>query len=343
MSVFIPMFFLMAFSIFNLVGIKKNLVVNELAFIAVGFLLFVIVRKMRRHFFRINAPLFYWSLVALLIITFIIGIEVKGSRRWIDFHIFNVQGSEILKVFFILFFADFFSKRDKAVEEIGPFFTSVLFFIIPTFIILKQPDLGNALVFFFIYVVMLYFSTFSKKMFAYFLAFVFGLAPLAWMFLKSYQKERIISFLNPNLYQSSTSYNMIQAMITVGSGQFLGKGLGYGTQSNLLFLPENHTDFAFSSLVEQFGFFGGAVLIVLYGFVILYLVKKTLYFYHQSDVDSRANFLYCIGFLAFFAFQITVNIGMNLGLFPVAGIALPFISYGGSSLVALMVGFALLP
>ena len=132
-------------------------------------------------------------------------------------------------------------------------------------------------------------------------------------------------------------------MITVGSGRFFGKGLGLGTQSRLFFLPENHTDFAFSSLVEQFGFLGGFILIVLYAVLFAYLIKKVMIFFNNRDEDSESSLLYSVGLLAFIFFQILLNIGMNMGLFPVAGITLPFISYGGSSLLALMLGFALLP
>jgi rod shape determining protein RodA len=136
---------------------------------------------------------------------------------------------------------------------------------------------------------------------------------------------------------------MIQAVITVGSGKFFGRGLGLGTQSRLFFLPENHTDFAFSSLVEQFGFFGGLLSIICFVSLVYFLCKRILKFYFDRSLDGKKNFLYLVGITSYFVFQVIVNISMNMGLLPVAGIALPFISYGGSSVLALMIGFALVP
>ncbi len=136
---------------------------------------------------------------------------------------------------------------------------------------------------------------------------------------------------------------MIQAVITIGSGKLLGRGLGMGTQSRLYFLPENLTDFAFSSLVEQFGFIGGFIVILLYGVIFWYLIKKLIFFYYQHYPESKRNFLYVAGLLSYIIFQFFVNVGMNMGILPVAGIALPFISYGGSSVLALLIGFALIP
>lgn len=335
--------FLYIFSILNILGIRKNLAINQLAFALVAGLSYIAIKKIGRPFFKRNAHLFYWFFVFTLLVTFFIGIEVKGSRRWITFFFFNFQGSEFFKIFFVLFLSEFLSKTHKSISDLRLFLLSLFYFIIPTFIIFKQPDLGNAMVFFFIYFVMLLFSQFSKKYFFYTLGCIVAMLPFGWFFLKGYQRERIFSFINPHLDQQGTSYNMAQAIITVGSGQFLGHGLGLGTQSRLLFLPENQTDFAFSSLVEQFGFLGGFVVILLFIFIIATLVRKLLKFYSQKDEDERSAFLFTVGIFAYFFFQIAINIGMNLGLFPVTGIALPFISYGGSALVAIAIGFALLP
>ena len=167
--------------------------------------------------------------------------------------------------------------------------------------------------------------------------------PLCWKVMKNYQRDRIVSFFNPNLDRQGTAYNMTQAIITVGSGKFAGRGLGLGTQSRLFFLPENHTDFAYSSLVEQFGFIGGFTVIVLYLTIAFYLIRKLMVYYYLKDPADKAKFLYLVGFFSYFIFQIFINLGMNLGLFPVTGIALPFISFGGSSLVAVLIGIALIP
>lgn len=333
---------LFLFSFFNLLGIKPNNAISQMIFFIVALALFFLVRKIGYQFFRANAPFFYWFLVAALIVTFIIGFEVKGSRRWVDFYFFKFQASEFLKIFFILFLADILSKKHYEYGFVL-FGKSLLYFAIPAFIIFKQPDFGNAAVYFFIFTVMVFFSKIEKK---YFIPLFLGmvlLVPFGWIFLREYQKQRIFSFFNPYLDQGGTSYNMIQALITVGSGKFLGRGLGMGTQSKLLFLPENHTDFAFSSLVEQFGFFGGFFVILLFIVLAVFLIERLVSLSGRKTADSEFTFLYTFGFFSYLVFQIFVNVGMNLGLLPIAGIALPVISYGGSSLVAFMIGLALLP
>jgi rod shape determining protein RodA len=169
------------------------------------------------------------------------------------------------------------------------------------------------------------------------------LAPIGWLFLHSYQKARILSFLNPHIDTQGTAYNMIQAVITIGSGKFMGRGMGLSTQSRLYFLPENTTDFAFASLVEQFGFVGGIVVIAMYAALIYFIIRRAAKYFHSQDKEGRANFLYTIGILSYLLFQIFVNIGMNMGLLPIAGVALPFVSYGGSAVLALLIGLALIP
>jgi len=169
---------------------------------------------------------------------------------------------------------------------------------------------------------------------------IFSVIPLGFTLLHNYQKARIFSFLNPEFDQQGTAYNMIQSVITVGSGKFLGRGLGLGTQSRLFFLPENHTDFAFASLVEQFGFVGGGLVIICYIIIFIILAKRLVALFYDKESDLKKAFLYTLGFTSYFTFQVIINIGMNLGIMPITGIALPIISYGGSSIVAAMIGLA---
>jgi rod shape determining protein RodA len=171
---------------------------------------------------------------------------------------------------------------------------------------------------------------------------LFFLLPFSWFFLHDYQQARIVSFFQPHSDSQGDAYNMIQAIITVGSGQFFGKGLGLGTQSRLFFLPENNTDFAFSSLVEQFGFIGGFFVILAEFSLIAMLFIRAYKFIGGTDADTRYKYLYSMGLAFLLCIQTGVNVGMNLGMLPIAGIALPFISYGGSFFVALCIGFALL-
>ncbi len=336
-------FFLFIIGLFNLLGIHPALFRSQLIFGIVGVVCFLLVKKIGTHFFRINSKAFYWSFIILLVITFLLGFEVKGSKRWIDFHFFSFQASEFFKVFFILFLADYFNKNRRNFKEVSFFIRSLIYFAIPTFIVFKQPDLGNAIVYSVIFFTMALFSGIPRATIAKAIAPLFFLIPLGWIFLKDYQKLRILSFLSPHLDKAGNSYNMIQAIVTVGSGKFTGRGLGRGTQSGLFFLPENHTDFAFSSLTEQFGFIGGEIVIILYLLFALILIKKIITYSYQKDDASRFQFLFCVGFLAYFLIQVFINIGMNMGILPITGITLPLISYGGSSLLTWMIGLALLP
>ncbi len=339
----LPTFFLSLIGIFNIFGIKSSLAFNQIISLIIGLIVYLVVRKLGRNFFARNTKIFYILFLILLIVTFLIGLEAKGSRRWIDLFFFNFQSSEIFKAFFILFLGDFLVKNYNHSNSVGIFFQSIGLFLIPTLIIFKQPDLGNAAVFFIVYLFMILFSDVPKKYVLYFFLFILFVLPVGWHFMKDYQKDRILSFVNPHIDSQGTSYNMTQAIITVGSGKFIGRGLGLGTQSRLYFLPENHTDFAFSSLVEQFGFLVGFIVLSLYVMLTVFIIQKAFQFVNLRDNIDKKKFLYIVGFLSYFVFQILVNVGMNLGLFPITGIALPFISYGGSSFVALMIGFALLP
>jgi rod shape determining protein RodA len=342
-SILIPTFFLFLFSFFTLFGIRIPLARTQLFYFLAGLVAFVVVKKLGRRMFQFNTKFFYWFFVFLLIGTFIIGLEVKGSKRWIDLYLFNFQASEFFKVFFILFFARQLSKHVPSSQAGGLFLRLFFYMALPVFIIFKQPDLGNAMVYVFLFIVLILFSRIPRSYLFSLIGAGAALIPFMWFFLKDYQRNRILSFVSPHLETQGNAYNMIQAMITIGSGQWLGRGLGLGTQSRLFFLPENNTDFAFASLVEQFGFAGGFVVIILYAVIAVMLFSKLIKYVGGDDEESRFKFLYTLGILSYILFQAFVNIGMNLGVLPIAGIALPFISYGGSLPVTLMVGFALLP
>jgi rod shape determining protein RodA len=229
---------------------------------------------------------------------------------------------------------------EKSLNQRLNFVKAFFYFLIPFLLIFKQPDLGNALVYGYIFLVMFIFSPIPKKYFFYLGILFLLLSPLVWGLLKPYQQERIISFIKPEESYSS-SYHMIQSIITVGSGMFFGRGLGYGPQTKLLFLPESTTDFAFASLIEQFGFFLGFLIIILYLYLLIQILNKA--FIKNTRFDrEKENFYYCVGFASFLFFQALVNIGMSLGVLPITGITLPLISYGGSSILTLMFGLSLL-
>jgi len=341
-SLLIPSVVLWIFSLFNQFGIKTRFGLSQLAYIAAGLAAFFIIKKIGRRFFVANIRTIFWAFFALLIITFVIGLEVKGSRRWIDFGLVNFQASEFLKIFFIMYIAKLLSSRTQ--REITPFFYFTVLFVslLPAFIVLRQPDLGNASVFIGVLIFMLLVSDIPKRYLVATGAVVFILLPFSWFFLHDYQQARIVSFIQPHMSSQGDAYNMVQAIITVGSGQVLGKGMGLGTQSRLFFLPENNTDFAFSSLVEQFGFLGGFFVILLEFILICMLFIRAYKFIEGTDSDTRFKYLFSLGLAFLLCIQTGVNVGMNVGLLPIAGIALPFISYGGSFFVALCIGFALL-
>lgn len=341
-SLLIPSAFLWIFSVFNQFGIKPRFGISQLGYIIAGLIAFFVIKKIGRRFFIANIQTLFWSFFALLIITFIIGLEVKGSKRWIDLGLVNFQASEFLKIFFIMYVAKLLSSRTRS-EMTPPFYFTILFVtLLPAFVVLRQPDLGNASVFIGILIFMLIVSDIPKRYLVFSGVVLFCLLPFSWFFLHDYQQARILSFVQPHTDSQGDAYNMIQAIITVGSGQFFGKGLGLGTQSRLFFLPENNTDFAFSSLVEQFGFLGGFFVLLAEFILIGTLFIRAYKFIEGADSDCRYKYLYSMGLASLLIIQTGVNIGMNVGLVPIAGIALPFISYGGSFFVALCIGFALL-
>ncbi|MCX7955888.1 MAG: FtsW/RodA/SpoVE family cell cycle protein [Patescibacteria group bacterium] len=331
------------FGLFNLFGINQDLFWKQLINIIFAFLIFFILKKFSFNFFKINSRFFYLFFLSLLILSFIIGVEIKGSKRWIDFGFFSFQSSEFLKPFFILFLSDYLSKKNIFENDLFVLFKTFIYFFIPFFIIFKQPDLANSLTYLTIFLVLVFFSKINKKYFFYIISFFIFILPFVFFILKPYQKARVLSFLNPYFDTKGASYNIIQSIITIGSGGFLGKGLGFGTQSKLNFLPENTTDFAFASLVEQFGFFGGGIVIFIYSLLIFFIFKKILYYFFEKNEDSYDKFLFCLGICSYIVFQFFVNVGMNMGIMPVAGVALPFISYGGSAIMSLMISLALLP
>lgn len=341
--IIISSLFLSIFGLFNLFGLSHDLFFRQLIYLILGFLSYYFLKSIGSHFFNLNTKFFYWFFIGILLITFIVGLEVRGSKRWLNFYFFNFQGSEFFKIFFILFLAKILTVKNLLSNSFLNFIKIFLYFLLPFIIIFKQPDLGNAIIYFFIFISLIMFSAVPKKYIGYLIGLSIIFAPVGWLLMKDYQRLRILSFINPHSDTLGTAYNMIQAVITIGSGMFFGRGLGLSTQSRLFFLPENTTDFAFASLVEQFGFFGGFFVLIFFTIIFINLAKKTIHFYYQKSEEDQKKFLYCLGILTYFSSQTIINLGMNMGIMPVTGVALPFISFGGSSVLAILLGFALLP
>ncbi len=341
----LPILFISLFGLINLFGIRPDLTLRHVLFFLGGIVAFAAVKitKLNTKFLRLNTTLFYWVFIILLIIVYFFGLEVKGSQRWILIFGYQFQPSELFKVFFVVFLANIFAKYQAYTQKHTIFLKTLIYTLIPFFLIFRQPDLGSALVIFSIFFVMAMLSPIPKKHMLYFLLLIAVLMPLIWLVLHDYQRARITGFINPEGTTSSTTYNITQAIIAIGSGTWFGRGLGLGKQSNLYFLPEYHTDFVFSSFVEQFGFAGGAILILLFITFFIFLMGRMIHFFHQKDEPGRFSYYYVVGFSAFIVTQTCINIGMNLGMLPITGITLPFVSYGGSSLLTLLIGLALIP
>ncbi len=341
----LPALFIFLFGVINLFGIRPDLTLRHILFFLGGIVAYFAVKitKLNTKFLRSNTTFFYWIFIALLIIVYFFGLEVKGARRWIYLFGFQFQPSEFFKVFFIVFLANIFAKYQEYTQKHKIFLKTLCFTLIPFFLIFRQPDLGSALVIFSIFFVMAMLSPIPKKHMIYFFLFIAVLMPLIWVILHDYQRARITGFINPEGTESSTTYNITQAIIAIGSGTWFGRGLGLGKQSNLYFLPEYHTDFVFSSFVEQFGFVGGAILILLFITFFVFLLVRMVHFFHQKDEAGKFSYYYLVGFSAFILTQTCINIGMNLGMLPITGITLPFVSYGGSSLLTLLIALALIP
>ena len=278
----------------------------------------------------------YLLVVGLLIWTYLFGITSSGSQRWINLYFINLQPSELMKIVIILCLAKYFHRmRLEGVNSIYTILTSLIIILLPMGLVIVQPDLGTSLLIAVSGITVLWFAGINHKYFIYtMLGFVISL-PFIIAFLKPYQKLRVLTFLNPERDPLGAGYQIIQSKIAVGSGGIFGKGFLKGTQSYLEFLPEKHTDFIFTLFSEEFGFVGSAILLIIYGITIYRIVA--------IGAGSRSYFakIFCYSFGAAIFVFITINMSMVLGLLPIVGSPLPIMSYGGSSMLATMIGFGI--
>ncbi|KKP68771.1 MAG: Rod shape-determining protein RodA [Candidatus Moranbacteria bacterium GW2011_GWE1_35_17] len=300
---------------------------KQLAAFAVGIIVMFIFSLVDYHNFKSHSKIIYFLMIVVLLLVLIKGSLVRGTTGWISIGFFNFQPVEMAKVLLILSLASFITKSKAMLSEITRLVASFFITGVVILLVLLQPDFGSALVLMAILITMLFLSGIEWKYLA--VIFCLGLFSLIviWFLLADYQKNRIINFINPENDPKGSGYNVIQSMVAVGSGGLTGKGLGHGSQSQLNFLPENHTDFIFAVIVEEFGVLGSGVVIILL-VIIFYRLKKIA----QIAMDNL-GYLIVAGSMAMFFVQVVVNIGMNIGVMPVTGIPLIFLSYGGSSLV----------
>lgn len=316
---------------------QKILYLKQLVWFGVGLVAMVISFLFDYKVLDRWAMVFYLMGIALLIGVQIFGKYVGGSKRWLVLGPVSLQPSELIKLSVIIVLAKYYTKlastRGLGLRELA---YPMVLAAIPFGLIVKQPDLGTAMLVLLIIGSMTLFVKIEKRSLVYIIGAGIITVPLVWFFLKGYQKQRILTFLNPDRDPLGAGYHIIQSKIAIGSGMFSGKGFLKGTQNALAFLPEQHTDFIFSVLAEEWGFIGSITLLLLFLMLILWGLNIA-----QSCRDSFGTIL-SVGITAMFFWQVTINIGMVMGLMPVVGVPLPLISYGGSSIVTMMISIGLL-
>lgn len=315
---------------------QANYFEKQLVSVGIGLMLMLFFSIYDYRVLNSYSTKLYFVIIGVLTLLMLWGNTVRGTTGWIGVGQFNIQPVEIAKLIMIIFLASFLSKKKTQLSIIVRTIASIILVAIPVFLILKQPDFGSAAVIMGIWVGMLFVSGINKKVF--FGLFFAGLVMVSasWFVMKDYQKERLITFVSPERDPRGSGYNVIQSIVAVGSGGVWGKGLGHGSQSQLNFLPEKHTDFIFAVFAEEFGFSGAFVIIGLFG-ILIYRIK-------ESARLARDNFGYllAVGISMMLFLQILVNIGMNIGVAPVAGVPLPLLSYGGSSMISVLASLGII-
>ena len=323
---------------YSLSGLRQTpLYLKQLQWIAMGLAIMVIAFSVDYRLIHRYAYVLYGLAVVLLVVVALYGYATRGSQRWIALGGFMLQPSELMKLALILALARYFD-RHRSLQGYGlrELVTPLILVLVPFLLILRQPDLGTGLILLVIFLAMVVFSGVRWRSVLWFGAGGIALVPLAWFFLHDYQKERILTFFNPERDPLGAGYHIIQSMIAIGSGGLFGKGFLKGTQTQLKFLPEQQTDFVFSVFAEEWGLAGGLVLLILFLLLILWGFKIA-----QRARDLSGT-LIAFGVTVMIFSEVFINIGMVTGILPVVGIPLPFFSYGGSSMVVLLTGVGLM-
>lgn len=329
----IPALVLIGISLATIFSVSFDFFRNQVLFFVLSIGIFLFFAYIDFSFLEaLSKPIYIVSLIGLIFLAFL-GYESRGAARWLDLFGLRLQFSELFKPFLAVSLATFLASRKKTLETAA----FLLLLLLPVvFFIYRQPDLGSALMYVFSVVLTLMLFGYPLKWFAAIGVGIAALVPLIFRFLHGYQQQRILTFFHMSNDPLGGSYNAVQALIAVGSGMLIGKGLGQGTQSGLRFLPERHTDFIFATLSEDLGFIGALLVIVAFGFLLYRLYKLAK---QASTVPEK---LFLTATFSLILVQCFVNIGMNIGLMPIVGVPLPFVSYGGSSLVsnAIFLGIA---
>ena len=303
---------------------------------SIFFIMFLTLSFVQIRFWHSTGYLIYLSFFILLLGVKYFGLTSSGSQRWLNFYFMNLQPSELMKIGLILFLAKYYHRISiENINRLKFLFLPIVALIAPVLLVIMQPDLGTALLIAAGGVIVAWLAGVRAKFFIYSSLIFISLLPIAISFLKPYQKARILTFLNPEKDPLGAGYQIIQSKIAIGSGGLFGKGFLNGSQSYLDYLPEKHTDFIFTLFSEEFGFFGSIFILLLYAVIIWRITK--------IGSVTRSNFgkLYCYSFASAFFIYVVVNMGMVLGLLPIVGSPLPIMSYGGSSMMAIMFGLGI--
>ena len=309
---------------------------NHLIRFLVFFSMFLILSFIRVSAWYRQAYIFYILGILLLLFVMFFGISASGSKRWINLFIMNLQPSELMKIAVIVCFARYYHRiQSSDIQSYKYLLQPIILLLIPCYLVITQPDLGTAILIAGSGLAIIWLAGLNLKYFVYSGLILMVSLPFVISILKPYQKSRILTFFNPERDPLGAGYQIIQSKIAIGSGGFLGKGFLQGTQSYLEFLPEKHTDFIFTLFSEEFGFVGSIILIFLYALLIYRIIR--------IGFLSRSFFakLYCFGFASALFLYIFVNIAMVLGLLPIVGAPLPIMSYGGSSMLSIMLGLSI--
>jgi len=299
----------------------------------VFFFLFIVVSFFKTNFWYNWSIPIYIGILGLLILVKFFGLTSSGSQRWLSLYFLNLQPSELMKISLILFLAKYYHRISSTdVNRIKFLLTPIIVLIIPVVLVVTQPDLGTAFLIGAGGAVVIWLAGVKMKFFAYMAVIFLSVTPIAISFLKPYQKSRILTFLDPSRDPLGAGYQITQSKIAIGSGGLFGKGFLNGSQSYLDYLPEKHTDFIFTLFSEEFGFFGSSLVLALYILITWRIISI------GNGFRDTFGKLYCYSFGTAFFIYVAVNMGMVLGLIPIVGAPLPILSYGGSSMMAMMFG-----
>ena len=319
--------------------VASSFVYRQVLWFIVSLSAFFIVSSLDVSFLKQSRflMLLYFFGVVLLGLLFVVGTTVNGATSWINFGGFSFQPSDFMKLILILVLAKYLARRHIEIKRIKHLLITTGYFLVPFILIFLQPDFGSAIILFCIWFGMILIAGISKKHILVFFTIGFTMFILMWSFVfKEYQKDRIHSFIDPLSDIQDTGYNAYQSVVAVGSGKIIGKGVGYGTQSRLNFLPEYETDFIFAATAEEWGFVGSFIILLLFTIILIHILLSARY------MNNNFELLFALGLVIYFISHIVINIGMNIGVMPVTGVTLPFMSYGGSHLLVESIALGIL-